>query len=156
MTYAGFWRRFGACFIDGIVVWIIAFIILMVTIGPTWLIMLSHLSQNHMTGNPQLGAVPASFSFALFSGVSLSVLLPVLYFIIMWGRRGATLGKMAMGIRIVRTDGSDISYGTAFLRYIGQQLVSPIFFCLGFLWMLWDDKSQTWHDKIASTCVVRA
>jgi len=156
MNYAGFWSRFGAYLIDAIVVWIMAFIILIVTIGPTSLAMLSTLSQSHMTGNPQFGAVPASFSFALLSGFSLSLLLPVLYFIIMWGRRGATLGKMAMGIKIVRTDGSDISYGSAFLRYIGQQLVSPIFFCLGFLWMLWDDKGQTWHDKIASTCVVRS
>ena len=156
MTYAGFWRRFGACFIDGIVVWIIAFIILMVTVGPTWLVMLPYLSQIHMTGNPPSEAMlSASASFAFLSGISLSVLLPVLYFIIMWGRKGATLGKMAMGIRIVRTDGSDISYGTAFLRYIGYQLVSPALFCLGFLWMLWDKRGQTWHDKIASTCVVR-
>ena len=155
MTYAGFWRRFGAYFIDGIIVWIIAFIILMITVGPTWLVMVPYLSQSHMTGNPQLGAIPSSFSFALFSGISLSVLLPLLYFIIMWGRKGATLGKMAMGIRIVRTDGSDISYGTAFLRYIGYQLISPALFCLGFLWMLWDKREQTWHDKIASTCVIR-
>jgi len=155
MTYAGFWRRFGAYFIDGIAVGIIALIILMVTVGPTWLAMLPYLSQNHMTGNPQLGAFPASLPLALFMGVFLSMVLPVLYFIIMWGRKGATLGKMAMGIRIVRTDGSDISYGTAFLRYIGYQVVSPALLCLGFLWMLWDDKEQTWHDKIASTCVIR-
>ena len=155
MTYAGFWHRFAASFIDGIVVGIIALIILMVTVGPTWLLMLPYLSQNHMTGNPQLEAIPASFPLALFMGVSLSVVLPVLYFIIMWGRKGATLGKMAMGIRIVRTDGSDISYGTAFLRYIGYQVVSPALFFLGYLWMLWDDREQTWHDKIASTCVVR-
>jgi len=155
MTYAGFLRRFVASFIDGIVVWIIAFIILMVTAGPTFLVMLPYLSQHHMTGNPQLGAVPASFPFAFFTGLFLCVVLPVLYFIIMWGRKGATLGKMAMGIRIVKTDGSDISYGTAFLRYIGYQMISPALFCLGFLWMLWDDKRQTWHDKIASTCVVQ-
>ena len=155
MTYAGFWPRFGAYFIDGIVVGIIALIILLVTVGPTWLAMLPYLSQNHMTGNPQLGAFPASLPLALFMGVFLSMVLPVLYFIIMWGRKGATLGKMAMGIRIVRTDGSDISYGTAFLRYIGYQVVSPALLCLGFLWMLWDDKEQTWHDKIASTCVIR-
>jgi predicted Zn finger-like uncharacterized protein len=156
VNYAGFWSRFGAYLIDGIVVSIISFIVLMVTVGPTALAMVSNLSQSHMTGNPQLAAVPASFSFALFTGVALSVLLPVLYFIIMWGRRGATLGKMAMGIKIVKADGSNISYGTAFLRYICHQLISPFFFCLGFLWMLWDDKSQTWHDKLASTCVVRS
>ena len=155
MVYAGFWRRFGAYVIDGVVVGMIEVITLMVTVGPTWLVMLRYLSQNHMTGNPQLGAVPVSFPLALYLGVLLSVVLPVLYFIIMWGRKGATLGKMAMGIRIVRTNGSNISYGTAFLRYIGYQFISPALFLLGFLWMLWDNREQTWHDKIASTCVIR-
>lgn len=155
MVYAGFWSRFVAYVIDGVVVGIIEVITLMVTVGPTWLVMLRYLSQNHMTGNPQLGAFPASLPLALYLGVLLSVVLPVLYFIIMWGRKGATLGKMAMGIRVVRTNGSNISYGTAFLRYIGYQFISPALFLLGFLWMLWDDRKQTWHDKIASTCVIR-
>ena len=28
--------------------------------------------------------------------------------------------------------------------------------CLGFLWMLWDDEDQTWHDKICDTVVIKA
>jgi len=150
MTYAGFWPRFGAYLIDGIV----AGIILKISMWLAMLPMTYYLSQGFMSGNPQLGAIPPSLPMALFLGVSLSVTLQALYYILMWGRRGATLGKMAMKIKIVSTDGSDISYGAAFLRYIGT-IISSIPFSLGFLWMLWDDNSQTWHDKIASTYVVR-
>ncbi len=150
MIYAGFWSRFGAYVIDGIVAGIIVKISMWLALLP----MTYYFSQGFMSGNPQLGAIPPSLPMALFLGVSLSLALQSLYFILMWGRRGATLGKMAMKIKIVRTDGSDISYGAAFLRYIGT-FISGVLFCLGYLWMLWDDKNQTWHDKIASTCVVR-
>ena len=150
MTYAGFWPRFGAYFIDGIVAGIIVKISMTVTMLP----MTYYLSQGYMSGNPQLGAIPPSLPMALFLGISLSVALQALYYILMWGYRGATLGKMALKIKIVSTDGSPISYGAAFLRYIGT-IISGIPFSLGYLWMLWDDKKQTWHDKIASTCVVR-
>jgi uncharacterized RDD family membrane protein YckC len=41
--------------------------------------------------------------------------------------------------------------GRAFARYL------PILPCyLGFLWMLWDDEDQTWHDKICDTVVIKA
>ena len=150
MTYAGFWPRFGAYLIDGIVAGIIFKISMTVTMLP----MTYYLSQGYMSDNSQLEAIPPSLPMALFLGISLSVALQGLYYIIMWGYRGATLGKMALKIKIVSTDGSPISYGAAFLRYIGT-IISGIPFSLGYLWMLWDDKSQTWHDKIASTCVVR-
>ncbi|NIS62337.1 MAG: hypothetical protein GTO13_17045 [Proteobacteria bacterium] len=150
MTYAGFWPRFGAYFIDGIVAAIIVKISMYVTMLP----MTYYFSQAYMSGNPQLGAIPPSLPMALFLGISLSLGLQALYYILMWGYRGATLGKMAMKIKIVSTDGADISYGTAFLRYIGT-IISGIPFSLGYLWMLWDDSKQTWHDKIASTYVVR-
>ncbi len=150
MTYAGFWPRFGAYFIDGIV----AGIIVKISMSLTMLPMTYYFSQSVMSGNSQLGAIPPSLPMTLFLGVSLSLGLQALYYILMWGYRGATLGKMAMKIKIVSTDGSNISYGAAFLRYIGT-IISGIPFSLGYLWMLWDDKKQTWHDKIASTYVVR-
>jgi uncharacterized RDD family membrane protein YckC len=70
--------------------------------------------------------------------------------------RGQTLGKMALGIRVVARDGGNPSFGTAFLREIIGKLVSGIPLCLGYLWMLWDPEQQTWHDKMAGTHVERA
>ena len=61
----------------------------------------------------------------------------------------------AMKLQIVHEDGSgDIGIGTALLRYVGY-IVSGLAIGLGFLWIIWDDKKQGWHDKIASTKVIR-
>lgn len=68
---------------------------------------------------------------------------------------GQTPGKKAMHIKVVRTDGQPLTIGTAIVRYIGYWISSFIFY-LGFLWILWDPQKQGWHDKIASTLVVRA
>jgi uncharacterized RDD family membrane protein YckC len=67
-----------------------------------------------------------------------------------WG--GYTIGKKIMGVRVVSVNGKPISLVEAFVRSISKIL--SYFLFLGFLWMLWDEKSQTWHDKIADTYVV--
>ncbi len=150
-TYAGFWRRFGAYFIDGIVVGIIMKISMSMMMVP----MAHYFSSMRMVENPQdLSVIAPSLMMLIGTSILVGASLQALYFIFMWGYKGATLGKMALQIKIVSTSGSDISYGAAFLRYIGT-IISSIPFSLGFLWMLWDNKNQTWHDKIASTCVIR-
>ena len=150
MTYAGFWSRFGAYLIDGIVAGIIVKVSMYLIMSP----MSYYLSRMYMSGNFQAGTIPPSLPIILGIWVLAAVSIQSLYFILMWGYKGATFGKMATKVKIVNIDGSNISYGTAFLRYIGT-IISSIPFSLGYLGMLWDDKKQTWHDKIASTCVVR-
>jgi uncharacterized RDD family membrane protein YckC len=85
----------------------------------------------------------------------LSLLFGLLYVTILeGGPRGQTLGKMALGIRVVDFNtGGTIGYPRGLLRYIGR-IVSSIPCALGYLWMLWDKEKQTWHDKIATTVVV--
>ena len=70
-----------------------------------------------------------------------------------WG--GCTVGKKIMGIKVVTTTGKQLDWTTAFVRSISK-ILSGTFFALGYLWMLWDVNSQTWHDKIADTLVVEA
>jgi uncharacterized RDD family membrane protein YckC len=70
------------------------------------------------------------------------------------GPTGQTLGKRALGIRVIDfRAGGPIGYGRGLLRYVGR-LISGIPCALGYLWMLWDKENQTWHDKIATTVVV--
>ena len=67
---------------------------------------------------------------------------------------GQTLGKRALGIRVYDfSRGGSIGFGRGFVRYIGR-LLSGAPCALGYLWMLWDNEKQTWHDKIATTVVV--
>lgn len=85
----------------------------------------------------------------------ISFLVGIAYYVYFHGSpSGQTIGKKAMSIRVIDADrGGEIGYGKAALRYIGQ-ILSALPCLLGFLWMLWDDNKQTWHDKIATTIVV--
>ena len=69
---------------------------------------------------------------------------------------GQSWGHKAAGVRIIDANtGSSISAGRVFGRKIAR--IPSAFVCyLGYLWMLWDPKKQTWHDKILNTIVVKA
>jgi len=84
----------------------------------------------------------------------IGILLSLAYFVVFWATTGQTLGKMVMGIKVVGIDGTPISWGKAILRYIGYA-ISGLILALGFIWIAFDSHRQGWHDKIASTVVVR-
>lgn len=67
---------------------------------------------------------------------------------------GASLGKLAMKIRVIEI--STLSYPTVVssLNRAIIRVISEMFFYLGFIWGLMDSSRQTWHDKTAKTLVV--
>ena len=75
--------------------------------------------------------------------------------------RGQTPGKIALNIKIVRTDGTDAGWSGMLLREIvGKYIPSfiPIvnfIWLLSYVWIIFDANRQGWHDKIASTYVVK-
>lgn len=71
------------------------------------------------------------------------------------GPNQATLGKKALGLKVTGLNGERISFGQATGRFFGQFL-SAIILLIGYFMMLWDDKNQTLHDKLAETLVIRA
>jgi uncharacterized RDD family membrane protein YckC len=91
------------------------------------------------------------------AGSGLQTLLGVIYFCYFWSSygKGQTLGMRALNIKVVKTDGSYLDLVGAFLRYIGL-VISVIALFIGVLWVLFDAQKQGWHDKIASTYVVKA
>jgi uncharacterized RDD family membrane protein YckC len=69
------------------------------------------------------------------------------------GRTGQSVGKKAMGITLVdERTGQPIGAAMSFVRELAHALDG--FFYLGYLWPLWDDKRQTFADKILGTVVV--
>ncbi len=81
-----------------------------------------------------------------------TLLFSILYYVGSWAVRGATVGKTVLGMTIVNSHGGKISWGQAFLRYVGY-VVSAAIFGLGFLWIAFDRRRQGLHDKIAGTFV---
>jgi len=101
-------------------------------------------------------AVSSLLSFLHALGGVFAILVYFLYYWLFTGLKGQTPGKMAVGIKVVNAAGSVPGLGRAALREIPGKILSAIAIYLGFLWVIWDKQKQGWHDKIASTHVVRA
>jgi uncharacterized RDD family membrane protein YckC len=86
----------------------------------------------------------------------LSLVLAGGYFTYLHGSAaGQTVGNKLCNIRVAdEANGAPLDYGRAALRWL-MSYVSGIVLLLGYLWMLWDPKKQTWHDKVARSVVVR-
>jgi uncharacterized RDD family membrane protein YckC len=131
---AGFWRRFAASFIDGIVVSIVG-ALLSVVFGYRS----AHGTGVWLSGGNGIGLVVAAGYFTFFHG-----------------RTGQTPGNGVLGIRVVDCRdslGQPLGYGRAFVRWV-VSIPSGIVLLLGYLWMLWDPRKQTWHDKAAGSLPV--
>jgi uncharacterized RDD family membrane protein YckC len=74
------------------------------------------------------------------------------------GPSGQTPGKKATGIRVRRSNGSDLGFGRGLARYAFSFalgiFVVPIL--IDYLWPLWDERHQALHDKVVDSVVVRA
>lgn len=148
---AGFWHRFAAVFIDGIVYSIAAaplyglvvFQVLAVLrpgidsdgrVDPDW---------DALAGLVRSGVVWIWVLSAIGIVVSLAV-----------EAYGWSPGKAAMGIRVLRADGHRPGWVHGAARYVGKT-ISSLPFLLGYLWVIWDSRKQAWHDKFANTYVVK-
>ena len=126
--YAGFWKRFIAAFIDGIILQINGFVILLIdyVLGATGVI-----------------------------NILLNLIIGWLYFALMESsRQQATLGKQALGIIVTDLNGNRISFGKATTRYFGK-FISALILCIGFIMAGFTEKKQALHDIIAGCLVVK-
>jgi uncharacterized RDD family membrane protein YckC len=92
-----------------------------------------------------------------------SVIVTGLYFVPLTALRGATLGKMAVGVRVrpLASEGRP-SWSRSTIRWalrdvVGNlPLVGGAYGLVDALWLLWDERRQCLHDKPAGTVVVDA
>ncbi len=88
-------------------------------------------------------------------GILLAIAAAVLNLGVLPGLTGLTIGKWATGLRITRSDGSDVGMGRAFLRHFVGYPVSLLTFGIGFLVAALNSRGRSLHDVIADTIVVR-
>lgn len=82
--------------------------------------------------------------------------MKILYQTVFTALYGASLGKMAVKIRVVTMDeGALPSWPVAFNRAVFRAISEMIFY-LGFIWAMFDPGNQGWHDRTARTVVVNA
>ncbi len=135
--YANWGQRAVALLIDGLIV--LASIIVAVLIAAL------------------IGQVSSDLALVVLAVGYIAIIVAHLY-LTWWlpGITGQTPGKRVMGYEIVREDNGQYLGGGAYLgrSFIGS-IVNGLVFYLGWLWPLWDDKNQTWADKIFSSVAVQ-
>ncbi len=85
---------------------------------------------------------------------SVSLILLAIYGAVMWKLKATTIGGIVCGLKVIRLDGRPIDWPTAVVRALGCFL-SLVVAGLGFIWVIFDEQKQSWHDKIAGTTIVR-
>jgi len=104
---------------------------------------------------PMVGSSTAGSAVPIFVTLGGGLLLSAAYFLFFWSIAGMTPGKGLMGLRVVRRDGSGLSFLRSLLRLFGYWL-STLLYGLGYLWIAIDNRREAWHDKIARTAVIYA
>ena len=143
--FGGFWRRAVAYGIDKAILQIFCIILFMVGLLIRMIYQPDWQGMDLSDSFPDIGVIWIYYLMTL--------LLDMIYFTWFHGSVGQTPGKMLLGLRVVQATGEPMTFGLAFLRWVGY-IISKIAACLGFLWVAFDRRKQGWHDKIAGTVVV--
>jgi uncharacterized RDD family membrane protein YckC len=132
--YAGFWRRVLAALVDGLIIGVVTAPITLSTMG-------NYAEPgNQAAGSPFYPIVTVAqwLYFALMESSS----------------KQATLGKMALGIKVTDLNGNRIGFGKATGRYFAK-ILSALILGIGFLMAAFTAKKQALHDMLAGTLVVK-
>ena len=142
---ASWGSRVGAALLDGLVTgvpWIAGYTIFVVNLGSR--------ADNYPNDGPQPYAV-----ISLLVGGLISLGLWIWNRVIRQGKTGQSVGKSVLHIKLVGAETyQPIGPGKALLRDILRYIFDSACF-LNSLWPLWDDKNQTWHDKVCDTLVIK-
>lgn len=147
VTYAGFWIRFVAYIIDGIILAVAMGIVQFAILG-------SFLTFPRFDpqSRPEMYIAPLMGMIGLLSLVSIGI--GCLYEGLFVYKYGATPGKMALGLKVVRPNGGPIDLGRAIGRYFGKML-SGIILYIGFIMAGFDAEKKALHDMICDTRVIK-
>jgi uncharacterized RDD family membrane protein YckC len=148
--YGGFWRRFFAKILDLIILYVVS-IPFNVVLGLMAFGSVSLFTPEFDPSSP--GALGAILLFQAVS-VFINIGLAIAYCLFFVRRYQATPGKMALGLRLVRADGSNLSKGRIVGRYFAE-MVSSLIFAIGYIMVAFDNEKKGLHDMICDTRVIK-
>jgi uncharacterized RDD family membrane protein YckC len=144
LRYAGVGIRFGARLVDGLV-FLVPFAIVAVLLLPSML---------RTAGNK----APTIFNGTF---VLVALVFGVFYEVLMLRYWGATLGKMACGLKVVRSDGSSLDWGVSFGRYFMYNVVISAVPFVNWILLITtaimagtDEQKRGLHDRVCDTRVI--
>lgn len=148
VTYAGFWKRFAAYLLDKLLLGLCAVIILIP--------FLLFFGLGAAFNINEMGMDPAflfAFIGAYFMLGLVFFVMEWMYFALMESKKGATIGKMALGIKVTDINGNPVTFGRATGRHFGK-IISGLTLCIGYIIAGFSQQKQALHDIMAKTLVV--
>jgi uncharacterized RDD family membrane protein YckC len=150
VAYAGFWLRFVAIIIDGLLLYFVSMILFLPFAASTGLGM-----RGMMTGRPPDPQAIFPMIHALLRLALLRTVLHWLYYSLLESSAWqGTLGKKALGLEVTDLDGNRISFGRATGRFFAK-IISAIILGIGYIMAGFTEKKQALHDILAGTLVIR-
>jgi uncharacterized RDD family membrane protein YckC len=135
VAYAGFWERFGAALIDGI---------LMGVVG---------MAVGLAMGEGTFEANDNGFTYR--SSDLIGTIIGIFYYVGMeTSKHQATLGKKALNLKVTDMDGNRLTIGRSIGRYFAK-ILSAMILLIGYLMQPFTQKKQALHDMLAGTLVVK-
>ena len=154
-NYAGFWMRFVAIIIDGIIIGVAQSFIFVPILAALGLGFASSAENMDFSDPGQAAGMIASITALIGGYWILSLSIQVLYFSFMEASKfQATLGKMALGLKVTDLNGGKLDFAKAFIRNLSK-ILSNITMFIGYIMAGFTEKKQGLHDMIASTLVVK-
>ena len=159
-NYAGFWRRFVAIMIDGLILGVpMAFALVNPTLYKTvkGITIFGFKERSLDAIGPiswLLGLHPTNyFKYVLILSI-LFFIIRILYFgLLTSSKLQGTIGKRTLGLKVVGEDGNRISFNRAIGRYFASFF--SYFMFIGYTMAAFTEKKQALHDYMASTFVVK-
>jgi uncharacterized RDD family membrane protein YckC len=144
-TYAGFWIRFLAIFIDAILISVVT--------SPVW--MLNGLFLGHFPRDVESPAMLAPVFSVIGFAILISVVVKWLYEALMTSSsKQATIGKMVCGLIVTDTRGARLSFAHATGRFFAKY-ISTFTLLIGYIMAGFTERKQALHDLIAGTYVLK-
>jgi uncharacterized RDD family membrane protein YckC len=146
--FGSFLRRLAAALIDGILLTFVQMAMLKIAGIESF--------------QPEVGADPEDIMSAMTDYYRAAAPIYIGYIIVGWlyealmtsSERQATLGKMALGLRVTDTNGDTVTFWQATVRHFAK-ILSAFILLIGYLMQPFTEKKQALHDKIANTLVYK-
>lgn len=154
-NYAGFGQRLVAIIIDGIIIGVVQSFVFIPILAAMGLGFASGAENMDFSDPDQAAGMFGAIMAAVGASWILAMVIQVLYFTLMESSKAqATVGKMALGLKVTDLQGNKLDFSKALIRNLCR-LISNLTMLIGYIIAAFTEKKQALHDIIAGTLVLK-